>query len=61
MTGSALHLLFECGRHAAFLALGEDAEPVGVGGVVAAVSSIGQNLLDLIADQLLHAGDRSGS
>ena len=54
---TALHLLFECGRYTALLALGEDAEPVGVRCVVALVSHIGQNLFDLIADLRFYVGD----
>ena len=55
--GTALHLLFDCGRHTAFLALGKDAEGVGVGSVVASVSGIGEDLFDLIANEVFYAGD----
>ena len=54
---AALHLLFDCRRHAAFLSLCEDAEYLGVRGVVVSVSGFGEYLLNLIDDQFLHAGD----
>jgi hypothetical protein len=43
--GASFHLLFECWRDAALLVLDKDVVGVRVGGIVAAISGIGQNFL----------------
>ena len=55
--GAAAHLAFDGGRHAAFLAGGEDLEPVGERGIVTAVAGIGKNAGDAVSDGPLHVRD----
>ncbi|MNT98405.1 hypothetical protein D3C72_2409800 [compost metagenome] len=51
---SSSHLAFYGGRDEALLAAGEDPQLVTFGSIMAAVSSIGQNAGELVADHLFH-------
>ena len=52
--GSSSHLALDGGRHAALLAGGEDLEPVGERGIVAAVAGIGEDAGDAVPDGPFH-------
>ena len=54
---SPAHLALDGGRDAALLTDGEDREPVPAGSVVAAISGIGEDATDLVADGALHGGN----
>lgn len=55
MTGStAAHLALDGGRHSALMARGEDLEPVGELGNVAAVAGIGEIARDAVSGGSLH-------
>ena len=51
---SPSHLALDRRRDTALLAGGEDPEPMAFGCVVSAVSGIGQDAADLVADGFLH-------
>ena len=51
---SSSHLALDGGRDAALLATGEDPQLVTFGSIMAAVSSIGQNAGELVANHLFH-------
>ena len=56
--GAAPHLAFDGGRHAAFLACRVDFERVVEWRIVAAISGVNENTVDVIADHGFHLGDQ---
>jgi hypothetical protein len=55
-----LHVAFDLQGGGAFLASGGDLELIFGGRVVAAVSGIGDDTIERVADNRLHRGDNSG-